>query len=64
MKATQVAPGYFFIVINGEQCQFNLTDKGVCVDRSNHASKFFSYEDLIGIADKQLTLFPLPEPKP
>lgn len=64
MSATQIAPGKFEIKINGELCVFTSETTGISLLREKHSGKFFSYEDLVAMADKQLNLFPLPEPKP
>ncbi len=63
MKAIHSGMGIWEIEINGEMCRFTLNQVGLSIIREKHSPKFFSYEDLISKADKQLTLFPLPEPK-
>ncbi len=63
MKATSGDNQLWEIEIDGELCEFYLTEKGLQILRKKHSPKFFSYEDLISKADKQLTLFPLPEPE-
>lgn len=51
------------IEINGEKCSFDIGEHGLSIIREKHKNFFLSYQDLISIADGQLTLFPLPKPK-